>query len=160
MMRSEGRGAGGRKIYQPQTDLPRKRTKLPCSLFALPFCNSACRTLYDANTPMSRFRLCHSVRRAMIGSIRAAPRGKTFVLCRHARCKTQIADHAGKRCHDFRNSTTLYRKRRATMRKAICVLSLILGFTLSAFAQEPGAPGKTPKSTVLIFKEDFKVGKG
>ena len=48
------------------------------------------------------------------------------------------------------------------MRKYIWImpLTLVLGFSLTGFAQEAGAPGKTPKSTVLIFREDFKVGKG
>src|SRR5439155_22522469 len=49
------------------------------------------------------------------------------------------------------------------MRKEIWILSfiliLVLGLSLSAFAQGNAAPGKTPKSTVLIFKEDFKTDK-
>ena len=47
------------------------------------------------------------------------------------------------------------------MRKQIWILSLlfVLGLSLSAFAQENAAPGKTAKSTVLIFREEFKSGK-
>ena len=50
------------------------------------------------------------------------------------------------------------------MRKAICILSvvMVLGFGLSIYAQQgaqPAAPGKTAKSTVLIFREDFKTDK-
>jgi len=47
------------------------------------------------------------------------------------------------------------------MRKQIWILSLllVLGLSLSASAQENAAPGKTPKSTVLIFREDFKTDK-
>src|SRR4051812_8924567 len=47
------------------------------------------------------------------------------------------------------------------MRKQFSILSfvLVLSFGLSAFAQENAAPGKTAKSTVLIFREDFKADK-
>src|SRR5882672_2821461 len=52
--------------------------------------------------------------------------------------------------------------RRTFMRKHIWILSLtlVVGLSLSAFAQENAAPGKTPKSTVLIFREDFRANKG
>jgi hypothetical protein len=48
------------------------------------------------------------------------------------------------------------------MRKQTWILSLtlVVGVSLSAFAQESAAPGKTPKSTVLIFREDFRENKG
>ena len=47
------------------------------------------------------------------------------------------------------------------MRKQILVLTLlvVLGLSLNTFAQENAAPGKTAKSTVLIFREDFKSDK-
>ena len=47
---------------------------------------------------------------------------------------------------------------------AVCAV-VVLGLALGAFAQQgaenaaPAALGKTPKSTVLLFREDFKTGK-
>jgi hypothetical protein len=44
---------------------------------------------------------------------------------------------------------------------AVCAV-VVLGVALGAFARQgaaPAAPGKTPKSTTLLFREDFKTGK-
>ena len=44
---------------------------------------------------------------------------------------------------------------------AVCAI-LVMGLALGAFAQqgaENAAPGKAPKSTKLLFREDFKAGK-
>src|SRR5262249_54819809 len=74
-------------------------------------------------------------------------------------CSLNISGFTGLR-RDFCD-TRFAQKKEDLMRKQFWILSLILvlGITLSAFAQENAAPGKTPKSTMLIFREDFKSDK-